>query len=104
MKMRSFEWDEDKRQEIIKNRELDILDAAQMFWNPESMEIWIDRRTPGEERFNAIGLVDGIWYELVYAQRGDAIRLITAWKLNEKSRRKSKARYARRAKGDEGKG
>lgn len=99
-----FEWDEDKRLEILKRRDFDILDTARMFNRPETMEVWTDRRNPNEVRFNAIGLVEGVWYEIVYAERIDAIRLITAWKLNEKSRRKAQTRYARRAERDEGEG
>ncbi len=99
-----FEWDEDKRQEILSERDFDILDAALMFNESGTMEIWVDRRNPEETRINAIGLVDGVWYELVYTERESAVRLITAWKLNEKSRRKAQARHARRAQRDEGEG
>lgn len=102
--MTSFEWDEAKRQEILIERDFDILDAARMFDNPETMEVWVDRRKRDENRLNAIGLVDGVWYEIAYVERGDVIRLITAWKLNEKSRRKAQARYARRVERDEEEG
>ena len=94
----SFEWDEDKRQEILRERGIDILRVARMFNTPEAMEIWPDPRDyESEERINAIGPINGVYYELVYAVRGDAIRLISAWKLNEKSKRKAETRYARRA-------
>ncbi|MBB5518315.1 BrnT family toxin [Amphiplicatus metriothermophilus] len=98
---RRFEWDENKRQEVLKKRKIDLLEAARMFNTPEKMEVWVDQRQE-ETRVNAIGEVAGVWYELVYAERGDVIRLITAWKLNEKTKRKAQARYARRARRDEG--
>ncbi len=94
----AFEWDEEKRQEIIAKRGVDILRAARMFNDPEAVEIWPDPRDhDGEQRINAIGPVGDVYYNLVYADRGESIRLITAWKLNEKSRKKAQARYARRA-------
>lgn len=93
-----FEWDEAKRQAILEEREIDILDAARMLNAPDEIELWPDPRWQGgEARVNAIGRVDGVYYDLTYAVRGDAIRLITVWKLNEKSKRKAQARYARRA-------
>ena len=93
-----FEWNENKRQEILNDRGIDILDAARMFNSPQSMESWVDPRDyGGETRTNAIGYAEGEWYELVYVDRGEIVCLITAWRLNEKSKRKAQARYARRA-------
>ncbi|MEM8770274.1 MAG: BrnT family toxin [Pseudomonadota bacterium] len=97
-----FEWDEDKRGDLLRQRGIDILDAARMFNRPEAMEIWPDPRDhEGERRYNAIGPVEEVYYELVFAWRDDRVRLITAWKLNDKSRQKAQARYARRTQRDE---
>lgn len=100
--MLQFEWDGSKRREILDKRGVDILEAARMFNLPEAMEIWPDGRNPDELRVNAIGLVGDVWCELVYVERNGLIRLITAWKLNERSKRKAQARYARRAQRHEG--
>ena len=93
-----FEWDEDKRKEVLRKHGVDILDAARMFNNLEALELWPDPRDyDGEQRINAIGPVDDVYYELVFVEKGEARRLITAWKLNEKSKRKAQKRYARRS-------
>ncbi len=65
-----FDWDEGKREEIWEERGVDLLRAARMFNDPENVEIWEDPRDYGEKRFNAIGLVKGVWYEPVFAERG----------------------------------
>lgn len=97
----TFVWDEEKRRDVLGKHGVDFLRAARMFNTPDAVEKWPDPRDyKGEKRFNAIGPVNDAYYELVYAIRGDDIRLISAWKLNEKSKRKAEARYARRAERD----
>ncbi|MEQ1932033.1 MAG: BrnT family toxin [Parvularculaceae bacterium] len=92
-----FTYDEAKREEIWEERGIDLLRVARMFDQQDSVEIHEDtRKDYGEKRFNAIGRVQDVWYELVYVVRDDTIHLVTAWKLNEKSKRKAQNRYARR--------
>ena len=97
-----FEWDEDKRRLVRQKHGVDLKDIALMFEDPITMEIWPDPRDPSALRRVAIGLVDGVWYELAFEERGGVIRLITGWKLNERSRRKAQARHARRPARHEG--
>ena len=99
-----FTWDEEKRAKVLEEHGVDILDAALIFERPDEVEVWEDaRRDYGEVRCNAIGrTAEGVSYHLTYAERGDTVRLITAWRLNDESRRKHQARYARRAARDEG--
>lgn len=100
-----FEWDEEKRLRLMRTRNLDILDAARMFADPGSMLVWRDdRKGIDERRFNPIGKVDDEWYEIAFAERGDAVRLITVWRLSEKSKNKAEARHSRRIKRNEGEG
>ena len=75
-----FEWDEEKRQEIIRERDVDILFAALIFENPVLVRV-DDRKDYGEERFAALGHVDGEFFTLIYTQRGIKTRLITAWPI-----------------------
>jgi hypothetical protein len=96
-------WDERKRQLNIEKHNVDFLMAARMFSNPESVEFYSYPKD-GENRAVAIGMVEGVWYQLAFVDRDDARRLISAWKLNEKSRKKAQARLARRAGGDGEKG
>ena len=100
----NFTWDEEKRAKVWEEHGVDILDAALIFERPDEVLVWEDaRRDYGEVRCNAIGrTADGETYHLTFAERGDEVRLITAWRLNERTRRKHEARYARRAARDEG--
>jgi hypothetical protein len=91
-----FEWDETKRSKVLADHGVDLLKAAQMFRDPLSIEIFPDVDPAKELRYNAIGKVGEDWYDLTFAFREGKVRLITAWKLNEKTRRKAQARYARR--------
>ena len=91
-----FELDEEKRRSVLDKHGVDLAYLARMFNTPEDMSVWPDIRNETEPRWIAIGRIDGQWYELSFVIRGTAIRLITGWKLNEKTRRKAEARHARR--------
>jgi len=95
-----FEWDEDKRQQIINTRDLDILDAACIF-DGYVLTRKDDRENYGEDRFISLGLVDGDAYIVVHTQRDGVTRLITAWKGGRADVEKYKARNARRDQSDE---
>jgi len=63
-----FEWDENKRQQILKERGIDILDAALIFENAVITRI-DDRQDYGEERFISLGRADDECYVVVHTQR-----------------------------------
>lgn len=97
-----FEWDEAKRQEILGKRGLDLLEMALIFDNAAELELYEDPRHAGEKRVTALGCSEGVWYCVVYEDKGAVLRLITGWRLNEKSKRKHQARLARRIARNEG--
>ena len=74
-----FEWHEDKRQQVLKVRGVDILYAALIFENPVLTKV-DDREDYDETRLISLGLVDDVPYVVVHTERGDRTRLITAWK------------------------
>lgn len=74
-----FEWNEEKRQDTIKDRGVDFLYAALIF-EGETLTREDDREDYGETRFMSLGLVDGVPYIVIHTKRGDNTRLITAWK------------------------
>lgn len=72
-----FEMDEIKRQANLLKHGVDLIEAAEIF--ADFFISRIDRRTDyGEVRFAALGYVGEIAYVVVYTQRGDKIRLISA--------------------------
>ena len=79
-----FEWDEEKRREVLEKRGVDVLYAALIFENDVLTKV-DDREDYGESRYISLGLVDDEPYIVVHTPRGEATRLITAWKGGRKS-------------------
>jgi uncharacterized DUF497 family protein len=73
------EWDEEKRQQIIAERDLDILQAVRIF---EGFTLTKEdrRQDYGEKRFISLGVVNDVPYIVVHTPRGNRLRIITAWK------------------------
>jgi uncharacterized DUF497 family protein len=94
-----FDWDENKRNEIIQKRGVDIVYAALIFEN--YVLTWRDeRRDYGEERLVSLGLVGGDPYIVVHTERNGVTRLITAWKGGRNDFGKYQEGIAGRAAGD----
>ena len=74
-----FEWNEEKRQSTLKDRGVDFLYAALIFEGPTLTRI-DDRADYGELRHISLGLIDDTPFVVIHTQRGDNIRLISAWK------------------------
>ena len=83
-----YEWDEDKRQENLSKHELDFGEVELFQWNAAV-------KTPSpryeEMRWLAIGYIGSRPHVVVYAERGDNIRIISLRKANAREER----RYAR---------
>ena len=78
-----FEWDEEKRQRTLEERQVDLLYAALIF-EGKTLTREDDREDYGEVRFASLGLVDDVPYIVIHTQRGENIRLISAWKGGRK--------------------
>ncbi|CDZ44556.1 MULTISPECIES: BrnT family toxin [Neorhizobium] len=98
-----FEWDEVKRQQVIKERGVDFLYAAGIFEGAILTRI-DDRADYGEVRKIALGMVEGECFVVVFTERGDVIRLITAWKGGRHDRSEYQKSIAHRAEENEGGG
>jgi uncharacterized DUF497 family protein len=95
-----IEWDENKRQDVLKRRGIDLLDAALIFENEVITQI-DGRWDYGETRFVSLGMVDGECYIVVHTERNGVTRLITAWKGGQDDRTRYQERFARRDQADE---
>lgn len=71
----SFEWDEAKRRATIEKHDIDFRDAALIFGD---RHIVMRARSDTEERYRAIGLVNGAFTTVVFTMRGEVVRLVTA--------------------------
>ncbi|MBT7485259.1 MAG: BrnT family toxin [Rhodospirillales bacterium] len=91
-----FEWDEDKRLENIDKHGVDFIRAAMIFDGPIIEEI-DDRKDYEETRYRALGHIENEFYTLIYTWRGEARRIISAWKAGENGKRKYQAILSGRA-------
>jgi uncharacterized DUF497 family protein len=81
-----FEWDEQKAARNARKHAVSFRFAARVFLDPRRLE-WADNRAPyGEPRWITIGLVEGFEIAVVYALRGETVRLISARKAQRHER------------------
>jgi uncharacterized protein len=74
--MSAFEWKEAKRQQVIDSRGIDF-ERAKEIWQGTVLEV-PSQRPADEERFVAVGEVDGRVITVIFTWRGESRRLITA--------------------------
>jgi len=58
-----------------------------VFLDPNRIDREYKRRDYGEERYISLGTIEGRLFAVVYTQRGNAIRLISARKANDREQR-----------------
>jgi uncharacterized DUF497 family protein len=76
--MTPFEWDEAKAAENYKRHGVSFEMARKVFEDPFAIERLDDREDYGEERFILIGMAKGTALTVVYTERADRYRLISA--------------------------
>lgn len=85
-----FEWDDEKEQINISKHGIDFSTAALVFGDDNRLEYYDALHSENEDRYITIGLIDGIAYlvMVVYTERGEAIRLISARKATKQEWRR----------------
>jgi uncharacterized DUF497 family protein len=71
-----FTWDEKKRKLNLAKHGIDFADAPAIFEGP-LVTVEDTREDYGEARYVALGLLADIVVSLVYAERGDRVRIIS---------------------------
>lgn len=90
--MMRFVWDDRKAERNLRVHRIAFADAARIFEGP-TLERLDDRFPYGEERWYAIGEVNGIVITVIYVDIDDETRrILSAWKA-EKHEQKAYARY-----------
>ncbi len=87
----SFEWDEAKRQSNLAQHGVDFEAARRLTW-AEAVEAPDRRRDYSEERVVALGPIDGRLHAMVFTRRGDAVRVISLRRANDREQRAWAAR------------
>jgi len=82
-------FDPGKNRTNRKKHGLDLSFGEQVLRDPALLEAADESMDYGEERFNALGMVNGKVYAVTYAERADGIRLIS---VREADKREA-ARY-----------
>ena len=73
-----FEWNEVEAADNIRKHRVAFDEAARSFTDMHAFQYVERSMNYGEERFVSIGMSNGILYFVVYTERGDTVRLISA--------------------------
>ena len=84
-----FEWDDEKNQINITKHGIDFDTAALVFGDENRLEFYDETHSYDEDRYITIGMINNIAYivMVVYTERGNTIRLISARKATNQERR-----------------
>ena len=72
-----FEWDPEKERENFEVHGIHFETAEQVFFDPFRMERHDDDSSGDEERWQTMGFFNNVLF-VVYTERADAIRIISA--------------------------
>ena len=81
-----FEWDEEKAAANFRKHGIRFETAVRVFEDPDIKDYYDDYHSRREERYQVIGKVNQILF-VVYTERRDRIRLISARKATKTERR-----------------
>ena len=81
-----FEWDEEKNRINKLKHGIDFNIAIHVFDDENRIEIYDIEHSTDEDRYNTIGLVHDILF-VVYTERRDRLRIISARLATERERR-----------------
>ena len=82
---RWFQWDEKKAKKNIRKHGVYFEDAALVFEDDNRIEYRDDEHSEEEDRWITVGMVNDI-VTVVYTERGEDIRLISARPANDEER------------------
>jgi uncharacterized protein len=83
-----FEWDETKAEFNLRRHKISFREACRVF---DDLFVLIEQDLSedyGEDRFLATGIVEALLLTVVYTERGERIRLISARKASSDEQRK----------------
>ena len=80
-----YEWDENKRTETLREREIDFASMCDFDWET-AIHQPSDR--DGETRWASLGLIGNRLHHVVWTERGGRIRIISLRKADSKEVRK----------------
>ena len=82
-----FEWNKSKAKENYAKHGVSFELAEKVFKDPFAVEFLDDRQDYGEERFIVIAMVDGDILYVVYTERKDVIRIVSARRATKREQK-----------------
>jgi uncharacterized DUF497 family protein len=83
----AFDWDEAKAAANLAKHGIRFVVATEVFFDPHHVIDDTSRLEDAEDRYKAIGIVDGKLLTVVFTMRGTVCRLISARRANRKEER-----------------
>ena len=87
MESDEFEWDDEKAAANVRKHKMSFQAASRVFEDVFALVEQDFTESYGEDRFVAIGLVEGLLITVAYTERGARIRIISARKANTDEQR-----------------
>ena len=85
--MTTFEWDAAKAATNAAKHGVPFEYAARVFLDVAAVDFDASQPRDGEVRRKIVGAIDGRLFVVVYTERGDAVRIISARRCNAKEAR-----------------
>jgi uncharacterized protein len=85
--MLSFEWDDEKAESNFVKHGISFADARDVFNDPLALDSEERSLNYGEVRWRIIGMGNGRFLTVIYTERSEVIRLISARKSTRAERR-----------------
>jgi uncharacterized DUF497 family protein len=82
-----FEWDDAKAEANLKKHKISFRAASRVFDDPLVLIEQDLAEDYGEDRFVAVGRVEGLLITVVFTERGERVRIVSARKANNDERR-----------------
>ncbi len=79
---RSFEWDDAKAQSNLAKHGVPFAYAVRVFLDPHLIDFDASKPEDGEIRRKAVGGIEGRLFTVVYTERHDVLRIISARRCN----------------------
>lgn len=83
---RIFQWDEEKNLINRRKHGIDFTDAVMIFEDENRLELLDEFHSDEEERWQVIGKIKEVLF-VIYTERGDITRIISARKATARERR-----------------
>ena len=93
MKSAGFEWDAKKRKSTLEKHGIDFVDAKRIFDGRPVLYAPSHRR--GEQRWMAVGELNGLAISVVFTRREGKIRIITARRASKNEERRHNDKFNR---------